>query len=124
MKTSAYALAVTLGLAVAIVTQQVTAADGGNSDAMGTVAKLQAKISALESRVAALEIAGTPESNRTLQAKISELEQKVLRLEADMKLTDSLVDYSVKTQSAPPLQIRSQDQILEVFRRGMFVPAK
>ena len=124
MKTPALVLAVALGLSIAIATERATASGTENWNALGVVGKLQSKVSALESRVAELERTGTSGGTLALEAKVAELERNLARLQSDMKLTESIVDDNTRTYVAPPLQIKTQDQILQVLRRGMFVPAK
>lgn len=124
MKGYKYIVAVGLGIAVVIATQQVRAAGADGWDALGVVSKLQNKITALEARVAELERGGPLGDSLAVQRRVIELERKVEQLEKGAGVAHIVVNEVPNAQAYVPLQPKSQDEILQVFKRGMFVPAK
>ncbi|NUM52206.1 MAG: hypothetical protein HUU46_01055 [Candidatus Hydrogenedentes bacterium] len=124
MKTYSYVLAAALGIAIAVGTKSVVAAGADGWDALGAVVKLQNKVTALEARVAELERGGPLGDSLALQHKVIELERKLDTLERESGVTRVVVDEMPRADVQIPIQVHSQEEILQVFKRGMFVPAK
>jgi outer membrane murein-binding lipoprotein Lpp len=99
-----FGLAVTVLATIALLSAPASGAS--NWDAMGEIAKLKEQVADLTAKVTALE------------AQVKAVEDRPIIVKGLFAPQPS------SPSMRPPIQITPQADILKIFQRGMFVPAK